>query len=244
MDKEEVQKLVDAKSWYHGYEIMPGVMTKGKFEVDPPRAFDFLGVPADLSGKRALDIGAWDGPYTFELERRGAQVTAFDIQDPDRTGFNTAKQILNSCVEYVRGDVLALPEEWMATFDVVFYLGVFYHLKTPLVAFQNICRALKPDGMMYFEGAILDFADRVDPAWRKRRRLIKRMAELPVAYFAREEYCGDKSNWFIPTHLCVQDWIRSTGFEIVRSGRDEELSRSWGAARKRDDFQPDEHFVA
>ena len=32
-----------------------------------------------------------DGPYAFELERRGARVTAVDIQSPDFTGFNAPR---------------------------------------------------------------------------------------------------------------------------------------------------------
>jgi 2-polyprenyl-3-methyl-5-hydroxy-6-metoxy-1,4-benzoquinol methylase len=52
-----------------------------------------------------LDIGAWDGPFTFELERRGAQVTALDIQDPDVTVFNAVKEIKNSSATYVCGSV-------------------------------------------------------------------------------------------------------------------------------------------
>ena len=81
---------------YHKYELVPG-LTPGTFlEVEPKRCLDELGVPADLSGLRVLEIGAWDGAYTFELVRRGAQVTALDIQDPDVTVFNAVRNILSA----------------------------------------------------------------------------------------------------------------------------------------------------
>src|SRR4051812_26177689 len=68
-------KLV-GRSCYHRYEIDPGFFTPGQYlEVDPKCCLDELGLPQSLLGLRALDIGAWDGPFTFELERRGAQVT-------------------------------------------------------------------------------------------------------------------------------------------------------------------------
>ena len=36
-------------------------------------------LPADLSGQSVLDIGAWDGFFSFESERRGAnRVLAVD----------------------------------------------------------------------------------------------------------------------------------------------------------------------
>jgi tRNA (mo5U34)-methyltransferase len=118
------------RSCYHKYEVEPGLFTPGQFlDLEPKLCLDELGVPQGLSGLRALDIGAWDGPFTFELERRGAQVTALDIQDPDITVFNAVKEIKNSSATYVRGSVYdALPEN-IGVYDVVLFAGVYYHLK-------------------------------------------------------------------------------------------------------------------
>src|SRR5271165_4621593 len=104
-------KLAD-RSCFFQYEVEPGLFTPGQgHETEPKLCLDELGIPRDLAGLRALDIGAWDGPYTFELERRGAQVTALDIQDPDITIFNAVKEIKSSRANYVRGSVYdALPE--------------------------------------------------------------------------------------------------------------------------------------
>jgi hypothetical protein len=38
-------------------------------------------LPADLTGRRALDVGSFDGFSAFELERRGADVVAIDVED-------------------------------------------------------------------------------------------------------------------------------------------------------------------
>ncbi len=40
---------------------------------------DRYGLPADLSGLRVLDVGTFEGFWAFELERRGASVTALDV---------------------------------------------------------------------------------------------------------------------------------------------------------------------
>ena len=40
--------------------------------------FNNLGLPIDMSGMTVLDIGAWDGFYSFACEQRGAIVTASD----------------------------------------------------------------------------------------------------------------------------------------------------------------------
>ena len=243
MTREEMQKLVAAKSWYHGFDILPGLRTNGKFFVDAKSTLDIYGVPADLTGRTALEIGVWDGPYTFELERRGASVTALDIQDPNRTGFNTAKRILESKVKYIRLGVHEIPADWSAQFDLVLYLGVYYHLRNPIGAFDKLWRVLKSGGDIFYEGACLDYAYVVDPLLKRRRRWIKQARETSVALFAGSPYCGDSSNWFIPTHLCLQEWIRTSGFRLVHDGINKVSSRSWGHAVKDGDFRLEEHAI-
>lgn len=64
-------------AWYHTIELAPGVVTSG--QVDLRRVASRI-LPDDLSGKRALDIGTFDGFWAFELERRGASVVAIDVE--------------------------------------------------------------------------------------------------------------------------------------------------------------------
>jgi tRNA (mo5U34)-methyltransferase len=95
MNKEDAIRLMNSHlHWKHSFEIIPGVVTPGDwgFTNSASQLDDIYGMPKDLTGLRALDIGALDGVHSFELERRGAQVTAIDIQSPDVTGFNIAKK--------------------------------------------------------------------------------------------------------------------------------------------------------
>src|SRR6478735_9319868 len=70
-------------SWYHSLELAPGVVTPGFFDTRPTVAK--VPLPADLTGKRCLDVGTWDGFWAFEMERRGAaSVTAIDLDDPQQ----------------------------------------------------------------------------------------------------------------------------------------------------------------
>src|SRR3954447_17791722 len=62
--------------WYHTIELAPGVVTPGQIDL---RAVVDRVLPQDLSGKRALDVGTFDGFWAFELERRGAEVVAIDV---------------------------------------------------------------------------------------------------------------------------------------------------------------------
>jgi len=65
--------------WWHSIDLGHGIVTKGYKSAarlcDEVAAMQF----PDVRGKSVLDIGAWDGFYSFEAERRGAQrVVALD----------------------------------------------------------------------------------------------------------------------------------------------------------------------
>lgn len=78
MSVEAIQARVESVPfWWHRIQVAPGVVTPGQKSTNCG-SWDALRVP-DLQGKTVLDIGAWDGFYSFEAERRGAKrVLALD----------------------------------------------------------------------------------------------------------------------------------------------------------------------
>jgi len=105
------------------------------------RRLRLLQVPDDLSGKRVLDIGAWDGYFSFEFERRGASVLAVDTYAWDHGGlecFLLAREHFKSRVEYRRMDVHDLDPQAIGRFDLVFCAGVLYHMRHPLIGLERI----------------------------------------------------------------------------------------------------------
>nr|WP_070961225.1 DUF1698 domain-containing protein [Hyphomonas sp. Mor2] len=76
----EKQAAIDAVPfWWHSIDVGDGVVTPGRRDLDGMKAkWNACHVP-DLKEKSVLDIGAWDGYFSFEAERRGARkVTAMD----------------------------------------------------------------------------------------------------------------------------------------------------------------------
>lgn len=150
----DLKERVGARSWYHTIELAPGVTTPGWFDLRPFMAA--YGLPERLDGKRALDVGTWDGFWAFEMERRGAEVVALDLDDerdldypprrrptefpdePRGAGFRIAKEALESNVERVSLSIYDATPEELGTFDLVFCGSVLIHLRDQLLALERI----------------------------------------------------------------------------------------------------------
>jgi len=227
---QEIVEKIDSGRWYHAIEIQPGCFTPGK--VRPKTRFVDYPQTSCLADKKVLDIGAWDGGYTFLMEQRGAEVTAFDIQDPSSSGFNRAKEILGSKAKHILGSVYDLDPLRHGTYDIVLFFGVFYHLFDPVRALFNINRVLKEGGILLFEGAILDYAYNVDETWRPMLGNMEAYTTVPLSYYTSKTYWNDWSTWYVPNKLCLQEWIRSAGFEVTTMNAIERNSRGYGLATK------------
>jgi tRNA (mo5U34)-methyltransferase len=193
---------VDAIRWFHTIELEPGVVTPG---IDDTRErLDHLRIPQDLSGRTVLDVGAWDGFFSFEAERRGAaRVVAADNVAwngenwSTKAGFELARRRLGSKVEDVEVDVLDLDPEQIGTFDVVLFLGVLYHMKHPLLALERVASVTAD--LLVVETA-------VDCTWTRR----------PAAAFYPHHGLGsDPTNWWGPNPEAVVGMLRVAGFREV-----------------------------
>src|SRR5216683_8160802 len=82
---EESRRQIERLSklgWYHSIELPGGGVIEGHQSIEQlRRRIRQFPIPADLTGKRVLDIGAWDGWFSFEAERRGASVTSVDREE-------------------------------------------------------------------------------------------------------------------------------------------------------------------
>src|ERR1035441_7648329 len=120
--RRQIERL-QALGWYHSIELPTGEVIRGFQSVEQLRLrVRQFPIPEDLTGKRVLDIGAWDGWFTFEMERRGASVMAVDAVRSEK--FLRARELLGSRAEYVVADVCDLRPADLGYFDVVLFLGV------------------------------------------------------------------------------------------------------------------------
>jgi tRNA (mo5U34)-methyltransferase len=218
-DREALQRLAARTDflWHQRFELARGVVTTGASDVS--FLFAQAGVPADLTGLSALDIGTTNGGAAFELERRGADpVVALDMTDDAHFGFRAISETLRSRVEFRTASVYELSRVLDRRFDIVLFWGVLYHLRHPLLALDNV-RAITR-GAVYIETAVCDHeaADLRDRAMARFYRL--------------GELGADPSNWFAPNVAGLVDWCTSCGFAVddVSAWPDAAPSRAMVAA--------------
>lgn len=212
---EEIQGRVDELQWFHDWTLVPGVRTKGMSPMlERVRHFP---IPEDLSGKRVLDIGCADGFFTFLAEARGAEVVAIDSWP--RQGFFLAREVLNSQVEFHHMSVYDLGPERFGLFDLVFFFGVYYHLKNPLLALERIASVTKDWALIESEIMVPPSksrgAKRVRPWDRFRGRPSPPSSQPQDAasyFFEHDEFNRDPTNWWIPNIDCLLQTARAAGF--------------------------------
>jgi tRNA (mo5U34)-methyltransferase len=211
---EEKRERIASRQWYHSIEIEPGLVTPGAHPLPELRqVLEYLKLPERLDGLSVLDIGAWDGFFSFEAERRGARrVVVYDVTPADYFGFSTARELLGSRVEYAQGSVYDLTKEVVGTFDVVLFAGVFYHLRYPLLALDRIRHVC--DGHLVLESHCLD--DHVildDGQVTTLERIDPRLTRIPLyRFYPGNELNRDYSNWFSPNRRAIEEGLRTAGF--------------------------------
>ncbi len=187
--------------WFHSIELQPGLVTPGRD--DTRKRAELLRLPA-LAGKTVLDVGAWDGFFSFDAERRGAaRVMATDSFAWDgsnwstKAGFEFARSTLGSRVEDTEVDVMDLDPATVGTWDVVLCLGVLYHLRHPLLALERLASVT---------GELLVVETHVDMTWTRRPAM---------AFYPGHELGLDPTNWWGPNPEALVAMLRTVGFGAV-----------------------------
>jgi tRNA (mo5U34)-methyltransferase len=204
LTREQLLQQVTALRWFHRIPLGQGVLTPG---LDDSQAkLKRIQLPASLAGKTVLDVGAWDGFFSFEAERRGAsRVVAMDSfcwSDAGwgrKAGFELARRALNSKVEDKHLEVLDLsPEAVGGTFDVVLFLGVLYHMRHPLLALEKVAAVTRHH--LILETKVDLLASRTPS----------------MAFYLGNELNHDPTNWWAPNVTALCDMLRAVGFQSVQ----------------------------
>ncbi len=207
MTETELRSRAEKLRWYQTIDLGHGVVTKGVD--DTPFRLGRLDLPASLAGQSVLDIGAWDGFFSFEAERRGAaRVLATDWYawhgvgwgtNEGKAGFELAREARRSHIEDLDIDAMDISPDRVGTFDVVLFLGVLYHLRHPLLALERVAAVAKD--LLIIE-TVVDMIGFGRPA---------------MAFYPTTELNNDPTNWWAPNISAMHGMLRSVGFTRVRT---------------------------
>jgi tRNA (mo5U34)-methyltransferase len=163
-----------------------------------------------------LDVGCNAGFYSFALAGRGAEVVGIDTDRRYLRQAEWARDLLGEERVRFRPASVFDVDELEGQFDIVFFMGVLYHLRYPLLALDLIAR-LRP-ALLVFQ--TLTFGDesvsphaRQETGFDTRDRLAER--SWPHMAFIEGSFCNDPTNWWVPNHAAVEGMLRSAGFTIT-----------------------------
>ncbi len=217
-DPATIRRLIaEHGRWWHEIELAPGIVTPGD---DSNRMklpiLDSLGFPPDMSGTRTLDIGCSDGFFSFEMERRGADVVGIDFVPETYTGFSTARRVLGSRAAYRMENVYNLSPERHGTFDTVLFMGVLYHLRSPLAALDAI-RSVMNDGGSLFLGTMMidEYFLLPDGKITTLEAVNPLLADVPLwQSYPGDTLNGDFTNCFAPNRRALEVALEEAQFRV------------------------------
>jgi len=234
LDLATKQRLVDeASPWHHSIDLGDGVVTPGGKTLHHHHDELLRMRLPPLAGKSVLDIGAWDGYYTFMAEGAAAsRVVALDhyawsvdykkatdyaerervagrpirafhtvpglwdpVGLPGKRGFDVASRALNSRAEVIVADFMTMDLAALGTFDVVFFLGVVYHLEEPLRALRRVRQVTRGFAVIESEAVSVP-----GPFWK---------------FAGHAQVNHDPTIWWVPTVEGLRDMCLAAGFADV-----------------------------
>jgi tRNA (mo5U34)-methyltransferase len=216
------KQIVRLGPWLHNLHLPGGVQTAPGHPLGDFPAFKWRRLaphlPADMTGMSVLDVGCNAGFYCFELARRGAHVLGIDsgLRCLEQARWAAERLDPDGRVEFRRMEAYELLT-MRETFDIVLFLGVFYHLRYPLLALD--LAAARARRMFIFQTLTLpddstcDCPD--DLAFENRDRMLH--PGWPRMAFIEKALQGDPAHWWSPNHSGVLALLRSSGFESIRS---------------------------
>ena len=201
------QERIDQIQWYHEFDFPNGLKARSRL---PPvevafhrKLWDWTRSELDkidFTGKTVLDIGCWDGFWSFYAKQRGAsRVLATDDETQNwagSAGLDLAKELLGLSIE-TRTDVSIYEVAQLGErFDIVLCMGVYYHLVDPFFAFSQIRRCTHERSVVVFEG---DFA-------------MDGFVQPPQAAYLD---LTDERRCFMPTLTCFLQLLAANYFRVT-----------------------------
>lgn len=228
--KEVRQQIKELGPWFHNIYLPDGTQTAPEHFLGDFPSFKWdeikAAVPDDLDGWRVLDIGCNAGFYSIELAKRGAEVLAIDLDEHYlKQARWVAQQFgLEEKISFKKMQVYDLAQK-QEKFDLIWFMGVFYHLRYPLLALDIL--AEKTKRMMMFQTLTMPGMEvvEVEEDYNINQREKMNASGWPKMAFIEKNLNGDPTNWWAANHAGIEAMLRSCGFKVsTRPGHETYLA--------------------
>lgn len=220
------EKIKELAPWFHNIHLPDGSQTAPNHSLGDFPGFKWKkiapAIPEDLSGWRVLDIGCNAGFYSVELARRGAEVLAIDLDEHylRQAQWVAGEFDLTGQIQFKQMQVYDLAHVG-EEFDLVWFMGVFYHLRYPMLALDILSQ--KTRKMMVFQTLMVpgDGQLEIPNDLNLNERELLSHKHWPSMAFIEHQLAGDPTNWWSPNKPGILAMLRSCGFKVTSMPEDE-----------------------
>ncbi len=184
----------------------------------------------DLAGKVIADVGSNNGYYMFRMAHHKPKlVVGFEPYLNHFFVFHMLRQF--SGLSNLEMELLGVEDMGLfgPSFDVVFLMGILYHRISPLECLKEVRDSMTPGGTLIVESQAIP-------------------GDQPVALFPEERYAKVPGTYFVPTGVCLQNWMIRAGFSDVElfcsheMNSEEQRKTEWMEFESYSDFiDPQDH---
>jgi tRNA (mo5U34)-methyltransferase len=226
LSPEQLREASKDYYWYHSVDLGQGVTAKGDYDMNEYLAHYHF--PANMSGMKVLDVGRASGFFSFEFERRGADVTATEIKsfldwdfvggDEERkrraaeigdvdaftrkhiTGaFNLAHAVRKSKVLCKTVKAYDISIDTIGgPFDLIFAGSLTSHLRDPILAFERFRSVIRPEGVCVLASPYIGIHE-----------------EMPLMALVGAAD-SDRRSWWLLNKRCLSEMLHCAGFSRVQ----------------------------
>lgn len=222
MDSNHEKLLDELKQighWHHRINLGENIFTnENKNAPNPETKWNLIEpfVPKDLSGKSVLDIGCNSGFFSVQMKKRGAaRVVSVDKLDDAIKQTNFLSEWYDVDLEVVKEEAHIYCLTTEEQFDYVLFLGLFYHLKYPVLVLDRLSEMTK--SRLYFQSQVVgpeiskfqpddDYSDGAS---------INKSKNFPKLFFIEKKYLNSPGNWWLPNESAMISLLRNAQMKII-----------------------------
>jgi hypothetical protein len=227
--------------FYHTMDIPSHGTVQGEWDLRGKEA-EYLG-NINLKGKRVLELGTASGHLCFSMEKMGAEVVAYDLDENQEwdivpfagfdykehialfkqhirklnNGYWLAHKANNSAAKMVYGTVYQIPDS-IGQFDVCTLGSILLHLRDPFLALQRVAD--------HVDKTII-VAD-ILPRLRSRAVEFLTRGRL-IHFFPDARTCAPYDTWWKISPKTLEEFLRILGFEDIEIHYHEQLFKGVNA---------------